>query len=73
MARPWEIDLELWVRVEALLPSHRPRKRGPVSLDDQQCLQGILFILYTGIAWRHLPPELGFGSGVTCWRRFRRW
>lgn len=30
-------------------------------------------MLYTGIAWRHLPPELGFGSGVTCWRRFRRW
>jgi len=30
---------------------------------------GILFVLHTGIAWRHLPAELGFGSGVTCWRR----
>jgi transposase len=36
-------------------------------------LQGILFVLYTGIAWRHLPLDLGFGSGVTCWRRHRRW
>jgi transposase len=32
-------------------------------------LQGILFVLHTGIAWQHLPGELGFGSGVTCWRR----
>lgn len=30
-------------------------------------------MLYTGIAWGHLPVELGFGSGITCWRRFRRW
>ena len=29
----------------------------------------ILFVLHTGIAWQHLPAELGFGSGVTCWRR----
>ena len=23
------------------------------------------------VAWGHLPRELGFGSGITCWRRFR--
>jgi transposase len=28
-----------------------------------------LFVLHTGIAWQHLPAELGFGSGVTRWRR----
>jgi transposase len=73
MVQPWEIDDELWARVERLLPVHRPGTRGPVPLDDRKCLQGILFVLYTGISWRHLPGELGFGSGVTCWRRFRRW
>jgi hypothetical protein len=26
-------------------------------------LQGISFVLHTGIAWRHLPLELGFGPG----------
>ncbi|GAA2608617.1 hypothetical protein GCM10010424_71200 [Streptomyces lienomycini] len=31
--------------------------------------QGVLFVLCTGIAWEHLPQELGFGSGMTCWRR----
>jgi hypothetical protein len=28
--------------------------------------QGVLFALHTGIAWEHLPQELGFGSGMTC-------
>ncbi|SDD78704.1 Putative transposase of IS4/5 family [Glycomyces harbinensis] len=35
-------------------------------------MQGILLVLYTGINWKHLSAELGFGSGITCWRRFRR-
>lgn len=36
-------------------------------------LQGILFLLYTGTGWEDLPQELGFGSGMTCWRRLRDW
>ena len=36
-------------------------------------LSGILFVLYTGIPWEFLPQELGFGSGMTCWRRLRDW
>jgi transposase len=32
-------------------------------------LQGTLFVLHTGIAWEHLPQELGFGAGMTYWRR----
>jgi transposase len=36
-------------------------------------LQGILFVLHTGIGWEHLPQELGFGSGMTAWRRLHAW
>lgn len=36
-------------------------------------LCGILFVLHTGIQSEHLPQELGFGSGMTCWRRLRDW
>ncbi|GAA0948370.1 hypothetical protein GCM10009550_24640 [Actinocorallia libanotica] len=25
------------------------------------------------IRWEFLPRELGFGSGMTCWRRLRDW
>jgi transposase len=48
---------------------HPGRKR----LDNRKVLSGILFVLYTGIPWEFLPQELGFGSGMTCWRRLRDW
>ncbi|ANS70708.1 transposase [Streptomyces lincolnensis] len=51
----------------------RVRYPGRRQLDDRRVLCGILFVLYTGIPWRHLPQELGFGSGMTCWRRLRKW
>ena len=43
------------------------------ALDDRCVLQGILFVLHTGIGWEHLPQELGFGCGMTAWRRLRAW
>src|SRR5262245_40069838 len=68
---PWIVSDELWESFEPLLPRKERRFRYPgrKRLDDRLALQGILFVLHTGIAWTHLPPELGFGSGVTCWRR----
>jgi transposase len=33
----------------------------------------VLFVLHTGIGWEDLPQEFGFGSGMTCWRRLKRW
>lgn len=42
-------------------------------MDPRLVLQGILFVLFTGIGWEDLPQELGFGSGMTCWRRLRDW
>lgn len=32
-----------------------------------------MFVLSTGIAWQRLPQELGYGSGMTCWRRLHEW
>ncbi|MEV4731849.1 IS5 family transposase [Saccharopolyspora sp. NPDC049426] len=58
-----------------LLPEHPRRLRHPGRrrLDDRKALQGILFVLYTGIQWEFLPQELGYGSGSTCWRRLAEW
>jgi transposase len=72
---PWVVSDGLWERVEPLLP-RRPRRfryPGRKPLDDRCVLSGILFVLHTGIAWEHLPQELGFGSGMTCWRRLHAW
>jgi len=72
---PWVVSDEFWLRVEPELPrvERRFRYPGRRRLDDREALQGILFVLYTGIAWRHLPLELGFGSGSTCYRRMVEW
>ncbi|WP_326628204.1 IS5 family transposase [Nonomuraea fuscirosea] len=65
----------LWERIEPLLPKVERRRRHPgrKRLDDRLAPQGILFVLYTAIPWEFLPRELGFGSGMTCWRRLRDW
>jgi transposase len=72
---PWIVSDAFWSRVVQVLP--RPQRRfrypGRKRLDDRAALQGILFVLHTGIAWRHLPLELGFGSGSTCYRRMVEW
>ena len=72
---PWVVSDRLWERIEPLLPraARRFRYPGRKRLDDRAALQGILFVLHTGIAWRHLPLELGFGSGSTCYRRMVEW
>lgn len=72
---PWIVHDDTWGRIEPLLVPRERRFRHPgrMPLDDRQVLQGILFVLYHGIGWEHLPQELGFGSGMTCWRRLRRW
>src|SRR5215211_3503015 len=72
---PWVVDDQLWQLVEPLLPKKERRFRYPgrKRLPDREALCGILFVLHTGLAWRHLPLELGFGSGATCWRRLDEW
>ena len=73
MAAPWIVDNGLWGLVAPLLPPWPAWAPGPRPVDDRRCLQGILFVLHTGIGWEDLPQELGFGAGMTCWRRLRRW
>jgi transposase len=70
MAKPLLSD-DLWDAIEPLLPRHKLSPKGgrpPVS--DRVALNGILFVLKTGIQWEDLPPEMGC-CGMTCWRRLR--
>lgn len=64
----------LWARIEPLLPAEKPAgTRGRPQITNKQALTGILFVLHTGCPWHMIPEELGCGSGVTCWRRYRDW
>ncbi|WP_079133980.1 IS5 family transposase [Streptomyces sp. EN23] len=65
---------ELWSLIEPLLPVPVPKLvPGRPRVPDRQALCGILFVLHTGIQREYLPQELGFGSGMTCWRRLAAW
>ena len=52
-----KVSDELWARIQPLLPVVQRRHRWPGRrrIDDRACLNGILFILVTGIGWQQLP------------------
>jgi transposase len=65
---------ELWGLIEPLLPPPSPRlKGGRPPKPNRAVLRGILFVLKSGIPWEMLPPEMGCGCGMTCWRRLQAW
>jgi hypothetical protein len=66
------VDDHAWAHLVRLLPCGRAGRGRPRG-DDRAVLEGVLYVIRTGIAWKALPPELGYGSGITCWRRWRDW
>src|ERR687894_147747 len=73
---PRLISDELWALFEPLLPPRPPAVHGRTGrprVSDRGVLEGIAFVLSTGIGWSKLPSELGYGSGWTCWRRMHEW
>ena len=70
------VSKELWKQLEPLIPPFVASRKGgrrKRTISDEAALNGILFVLQTGIAWEDLPQALGYGSGMTCWRRLRDW
>lgn len=58
--------------LELLIPPPPLTKNGRTQrlrVDDRAALKGIRFVIEHGIARKKRPVELGFGSGITCWRR----
>ena len=58
----------------------RPKQETKVSVSGARTSAGqssvdrhSFFLLKTGIDWEDLPAELGYGSGMTWWRRLRDW
>jgi transposase len=66
----------LWGRIAPHLPAppaYDLTVGGRPRVDDRSALNGILFVLFSGIGWQQLPVAMGCGSGSTCWRRLHDW
>src|SRR3954454_14511198 len=73
---PWRVGDELWAKLAGILldPPRRFRYPGRSRYPARQCLEGILFVLYTDTPWLQVPyRELGLPSGETCRRRLEEW
>jgi len=64
---------QLWELLEPLLPPWPDEGARSAAGAGSAVPQGILYVLHTGIDREDLPQELGFRSGMTCWRRIKRW
>ena len=63
---------ELWEVVRPLLPLTEPATTGRPRVPDRVAFGAIIYVLFTGIAWKQLPRELGL-SGSTAHQRFSEW
>src|SRR5437879_12325487 len=64
----WRIPDDLWAECAPLLPPQKPLGTdGRPIVPFRKVLDGILFVLRTGIRWQAAPAE--FGSVSTCQKR----
>ena len=68
------MSYKLWENIKPFLPPDPSKVNdGRPRIPARAVLCGIIYVLKTGIPWHSLPKQLGYGSGVTCWRRLRDW
>lgn len=60
---------EQWSRIADLFAP--PKRTGRPPRDRREVLDGILWVLNTGVAWRDLPER--FGPWGTAWDLFDKW
>lgn len=70
MSRHNLTDFE-WESIRKFLPAESSGMPGRPWKSHRQVINGILFVLSTGISWSDLPEE--FGKHKTVANRFRRW
>ena len=62
---------EVWTLFEPLLPAVVYCGTGRKPAGNRDCLQGLLYVLITGIGWEYVPPC--FPCGKTIQHRLRCW
>src|SRR5665213_819905 len=57
-----------WAAIRSFLPN---KPRGIPRVDDRRVLNGIFWVLRSGVPWR--DPPVYYGPRATCYNRFVRW
>jgi transposase len=68
----WLVRDELWEAFRRLLPARPANRTGRPRVDDRVAFNAVMYVLITGIAWQHLPREMGC-SPATAHRRLQEW
>ncbi len=63
----FDLSDEEWALLEPLMPKARKSARA----DDRRIMNGIFYVLRTGMPWRDLPER--YGPYTTVYNRFNRW
>ena len=69
MAKRYELPDAAWDLVADIF--YEPRRSGRLRADDRLMLNGVLWVLCSGAAWRDMPERFGPWSRV--YQRFRDW
>ena len=69
-AYPTDLTDTQWEELAPLLPPAKQRGRRR-TIDQREVVNGILYVLRTGCAWRMVPHD--FPPWGTLWWYFRRW
>ncbi len=68
----WELPEFLWEAMKALIPPKKSKMGRPIEVDFRKILEGIFYVLRTGIQWQACPREK-FGQPSTVHYYFRLW
>jgi transposase len=64
----YELSDHEWTAIKPMLPN---KPGGVRRLNDRRVLNGISWVLRSGVPWRDLPED--YGPYTTCYNRFVRW
>jgi transposase len=68
----WRMGDAFWRAIESLLPKYsRSSAGGRPRADRRRTMDGLFYVLRTGVQWKALPRE--YGSGSTVHRYFQEW
>ena len=69
--RRYELTDEEWGRIKGYFPEREAGQKGRPRNEDRPILNGILWIVRSGAAWRDLPER--YGAWSTVYSRFVQW